>query len=195
MDCNTYFLSSVALQIWQRNDEDGQNRMLTCLSQVHKEGFFRRVIYKNRYSDSVNNELAENAFLMAWESFNINGKAGKISLTEKQYTGYFYIAFKRTYLKLVGTELKKHGAEKEFSLMGDSSYDAIMENEQVVRERVQRTLQKMGANCRKMLEWKFMEGASHDVIAQRRNITRKSSINTLFRCVAEFKRYWDNSGN
>ena len=167
MDCNTYFLSSVALQIWQRNDEEGQNRMFSCLSQVHKEGFFKRVIYKNRYGDVVSVELAENAFLSAWESFNNNGKAGKIALTETQYLGYFYVAFKRTYLKLVGAELKTHGAEREYSLMDKAPYDVLLENEQIVGERVQRVLQKMGVGCRKMLEWKFMEGASHEVIARR----------------------------
>src|ERR1700743_487123 len=130
MDCDTYFLSNTALQIWQRNDIDGQNRMFSCLSQIHKEGFFRRVIYRNKSGDdSMNRDLAESAFLNAWETFNNNGKAGKVQFSQAVYTGYFYIAFKRSYLKMIGGELKKHGAEKAFMVGEPTSYDTMLDNE------------------------------------------------------------------
>src|SRR5882762_3734800 len=110
-----YFLSNTAMEIWQKADIEGQNKMFACLYEIHKESYFRRVIFKNSSIPEYRfRELAENAFLIAWEVFNKNGSAGKISFSSTEYTGFFFIIFKRTYLKIIGKELRQLSAEKEF---------------------------------------------------------------------------------
>jgi DNA-directed RNA polymerase specialized sigma24 family protein len=195
-DCNAYFLSNTAMLIWQKNDINGQNRMFSCLSGVHKGGYFRRVIFKSKHVDeTICQELAENAFLSTWETFNNNGKAGKLRFTQTQYTGYFYTAFKGNYLKLLGAELRKYEAEKEFSQGEPIIQEAIVETDALLKARVRNTLDKMSPDCKKLLKWKLMEGLSHDMIAQRKNITRDSSIKMLSRCVGRFIKNWSGSRN
>src|ERR1700761_3184768 len=104
-DCDHYFLSSTAVRIWQSGDEEGQRQMFACVSTIHKPAYFQRVVYRNKaIDDTVLLEMAENVFLQTWETFNANGRLGRIQLEQDRYTPYLFFAFKGNYLKSLTKE-------------------------------------------------------------------------------------------
>ncbi|MBS1597426.1 MAG: sigma-70 family RNA polymerase sigma factor [Bacteroidetes bacterium] len=196
--CSYYFLSTTAIDIWQKKDIEGQNRMFACLYENHKENYFRRVIFKNSVVPEYKfREFAENAFLKAWESFNENGKAGKINFSNPDYVGFFFIIFKRTYLKIIGKELLRTNAEKEFGMNQHSSEenDLELKKNDFFSPKMQMVLNKMSENCKQLLIWRHIEGLSHDEIAKRKEINRSSSIKIISRCGKRFFDIWKNHLN
>lgn len=182
-----YFLSKTAIEIWQKKDTASQNKMFECLYKIHKEAFFRRVIFRHSFiHESILKELAENAFLTAWESFNNNGKAGKIIFAGNEYTGYFYIVFKNHYLKLLQKENTKALNKNEFEKIQHDTFESRSEKNDGFSARTQMVLSKMSPDCRDLLNWKHIEGMSHDEIAKRKNINRDSSIKMVSRCGKRF---------
>lgn len=196
--CGHYFLSNTAMEIWQKGDMEGQNRMFACLYKIHKESYFRRVIFKNSIIPEYKfREFAENAFLKAWEAFNESGRAGKISFSSTEYTGFFFIIFKRTYLKILGKELRQANAEQEFGKVQPGASEPAIETKknEFFSPRTQNALNKMSENCKQLLIWRHIEGLSHDEIARRKEINRESSIKIVSRCGKRFFDIWRNSMN
>ena len=186
------------MEIWKRGDDSGLGRMLACLSAVHKESWFRRVVYKSGLIDgAVLREMAESVFLQTWEMFNQRGREGRLRLDGLEYTAYLFIAFKGNYLKTLEKELRRVVAEKEFG----SRQPAVGEAEGVggadgggggdlFSVRTQQALNKISPDCRQLLIWKHIGGWSHDEIARRKNINRSSSIKMLSRCGRRFSEIW-----
>ncbi|MDR3714522.1 MAG: hypothetical protein P4L51_17045 [Puia sp.] len=192
-DCSYYFLSDTAIRIWKGADIEGQNRMFECLYSVHKASFFRQVIFKkSRIPEHRLEEFAETAFLVAWESFNERGKAGKISLSSPEYTGFFFWAFKNNYLKLFEKELKRVLAEKEFGKDQPETEAASFELKPagLLSPATEKVLLKISPDCRQLLTWRYMQGVSHDEIAKRKAIARLSSIKMISRCKKRFLEIW-----
>ena len=195
-DCAYYFLSSTAMDIWQRGDSEGQKRMLACLSSIHKESYFRRVVYKNRaIDDSLLQEMAENVFLKTWETFNDNGLRGKLHFDKPEYTAYLFIAFKGNYLKSLEKELRRVQAEREFGGSQPQSSEEMTDDRKGdgFSGRTQNALNQMSPDCRQLLIWKHIEGLSHDEIARRKEINRSSSIKMLSRCGRRFSEVWQKT--
>jgi RNA polymerase sigma factor (sigma-70 family) len=203
MDRGYYFLSSTAMEIWQKDDGGGQQKMFTWLSVTHKEPWFRRVIYSSSdISGSELRDLAENVFLGTWETFNRNGKAGKLRFDKPEYTSYLFTAFKGNYLKSLQKELMRVKAEREFGRMlvtgGQEQgvlqdaplWDGIASGEAAFSARTRKALELLSPDCRQLLLWKHVEGLSHDEIAQRKNISRSSSIKMVSRCGRRFWEIW-----
>jgi DNA-directed RNA polymerase specialized sigma24 family protein len=201
-DCGHYFLSSTAADIWKRGDDIGSGRMLACLSAIHKESYFRRVVYKSRLIDGmVLLELAETVFLQTWEVFNKRGREGRLKLDGPEYTAYFFTAFKGNYLKSLEKELRRVTAEKEFGSWQPADGEAEGagraggEGGDVLSARTQKALNKLSPDCRQLLVWKHIGGLSHDEIARRKNINRSSSIKMLSRCGRRFSEIWRHMGH
>ena len=193
--CGHYFLSETANGIWATGDAVGQNRMFECLYETHRDAYFRRVIFKNSIIPEYRfRELAENAFLKAWELFNENGKAGKIHFSGREYTGFFFIIFKRTYLKLVAKEMRLAYAETDFGLLQRpvSEPTGEIKKNDFFSTRTQLVLNKISSNCRQLLIWRHIENLSHDEIAARKKINRQSSIKIVSRCGKRFFDIWKN---
>ncbi|HLK29915.1 MAG TPA: sigma-70 family RNA polymerase sigma factor [Puia sp.] len=187
INCSHYFLSETALAIWQQNDLLGEKQMFECLYKVNKETFFRRVIFRHStIKDDILGELAENAFLSAWEAFNENGKAGKIKFASREHTGYFFIVFKNHYLKLLEKENRQEKAKKEILKEQFLAEEEIKHDAFSFSHKVQKALNKISPDCKDLLRWKHIEGLSHDEIAAKRNINRSSSIKMLSRCGKRF---------
>ena len=78
-DCDYYFLSKTAIEIWQKNDIRSQDRMYECLTSEHKKSFFKQVIFKSKIVPEHRlTEIAESVFITTWVTFNSKGKAGEI---------------------------------------------------------------------------------------------------------------------
>lgn len=172
--------------------------MLACLSETHKASWFRRVVFKNgRVPEYRLVELAEDAFLIAWEDFSKRGRAGNLHLSGREYTGFFFIAFKNNYLKLLEKELRQKMAEQAFGERQDGTGDAFggggldADRESgALSPRTQQALKRIGENCRELLIWRHVEQLSHDEIARRRKMDRKSSIKMVSRCGKKFAGLW-----
>ena len=189
IDCDYFFLSKTALQIWRTGDINGQKRMHECIASIHKELFFKQVIFKNgRIPQFRLLEIAEEVFLTSWENFNIKGKAGEIALERDLYTGFFYTIFKRNYIKFLMKEIKKAGAEIEFSKRYSSASEIAIDKDEIFSPLTKFALNKIGENCKKLLIWKHIDCLSHDEIATKKNIDRSSSIKMVSRCGKNFLR-------
>jgi DNA-directed RNA polymerase specialized sigma24 family protein len=211
-DCGYYLLTSTANEIWKQGDEAGLGKMLACVAAVHKESFFRRVIYKSRLVEPVMlRELGENVFLQTWEVFIRRGREGSLRLEAKEYAGYLFVAFKGNYLKALERELNRVAAEREFGeaedVAGSAGAPAFADGlvvrpanepgewgESAWRERTRRALGRISSDCRQLLIWRHVEGLSHDEIAQRKHINRSSSIKMVSRCGRRFAEIWRELG-
>jgi DNA-directed RNA polymerase specialized sigma24 family protein len=193
-----YFLSSTAKKFWEKNDLEGQNKMFAFLVKVHKDSFFRRVTYvTGSVPDYLLTEMAENVFLSTWETFNKKGIANEIKITGIEYTGFFYIMFKRAYLKALEKMIRQSKQEYEYGLMQSSDTESIPEinTNEAYSVRVQKALNKISPDCKDLLLWKHVDGLSHDEIASRRKIDRDSSIKMLSRCGKRFREFYSEYKN
>lgn len=193
MDCSYYFLTGTALEIWRTGDKEGENRMMKCLYEMREEKFFSRVIYPNgRVARERITELAETAFQTAWEAFTNDGRAGKNRTNDRQYTGYFFGIFRFKFLRLLEDEQARRAAEEEFDLRhaGDEPPGFEIRTESMYSPRVQRLLDKISPDCRQLLIWRYVEGLSHDAIAEKKKIERDSSIKMISRCKKRFLNGW-----
>ncbi|MDQ6763420.1 MAG: hypothetical protein M3015_12440 [Bacteroidota bacterium] len=184
-DCDHYFLSKTAVEIWQKDDAKGQSKMYDCLKNVYKESFFRQVVFKSKTVPYYRlTEIAESVFNSAWTNITLKGKEGKIVFEEPEYTGFFYTVFKRNYLKLSAKEIKyaeienkyRQGQETKTEMKTDADKGELFSPE------TQRAMNKISPNCRQLLMWKHIDGLSHDEIAGMKNIDRDSSIKMVSRC-------------
>lgn len=190
-DCSYYFLSKTAIQLWQKDDVSGQNRMYECLAAMYKESFFKQVIFKSKTVPEYRLvEIAENVFITTWLTFNTKGKAGEIEFKSSEYTGFFYTIFKRNYIKFSEKEVRQADAEKEFGNMHTAESEMAADKDDIFSSRTQRTLHKISPDCKQLLIWKHIEGLSHDEIAKRKNINRISSIKMVSRCGRRFLAIW-----
>jgi hypothetical protein len=198
-DSGYYFLSSTAQKLWKNNDLSGQNKMLACLAETHKESFFNRVIYKTKtVPEYMLLELAENVFLNTWETFNKKGIAGKMNIAGIEYTGLFYIMFKRAYLKERGKAIRQSKEENEYGKMQSPDIENAgfeIKKDETFSAIVQRALNKISPDCKDLLMWKHVEGLSHDEIAARRKINRDSSIKMLSHCGKRFREIYSDHKN
>lgn len=162
--------------------------MLASLSELHKSSFFRRVLFAQPSIPMVLLvELAENVFLHTWETFIQKLKEGSLTIEGPEYTGLFFVMFKRSYLRELGKELRRVRVEKEYE-RGRSGPDAP--RDESVSLRTRQALEKIGENCRQLLTWRYIEGLSHDAIAERKRIDRASSIKMVSRCGRRFAELW-----
>jgi hypothetical protein len=190
MDCNHYFLSTTAIEIWQNDDTHGHNRMYNCLVKMHKENFFKSVIFKSTMvPEHISFEIAENVFSTSWVDFNIKGKAGQIIFEKAVYTGLFYTIFKRNYLKQIKIEMRNIQAEKEYRNSKETS-EMPIDKIDIFSPRTLAALNKISPNCKQMLIWKHIDGLSHDEIALKKIIDRESSIKMVSRCGKDFLKKW-----
>jgi DNA-directed RNA polymerase specialized sigma24 family protein len=198
IDCDYYFLTGTAREIWQKGDKQGENRMLTCLYTLHKEDFFRRVIYKNnRLVNERMTELAESAFLLAWEAFNNDGKAGRNKTKEHRYTWYFFGIFKYKFLRLLQDEQVRRASEAEFGRVHAEVDPYIFEIKKtgMYSPEIQKMFDRLSPDCRQLLTWRYVEELSHDEIARRKEIARDSSIKMISRCKTRFLAILRNGRN
>ncbi|MEP7145022.1 MAG: hypothetical protein ABI707_19205 [Ferruginibacter sp.] len=187
-DCDYYFSKDTAIAAWKNNDITTQNRMLVCVTNQHKEYWFRRVIYKGGcVAEWQLKELAENAFLLAWEKFNDAGKAGKGNIKRPQYINLLYKIFKNTFLKLLEQEKKDRVAENIFSL-GESAENetSVHVKEDDLFTSTQKVLGMINPNCAELMQWRYKERLSFDEIANRKGIKPESCIQSLWRCKEHF---------
>lgn len=191
-ECGYYLLSSTAMDVWKRGDVDGIGRMMVCVAAVHKESFFRRVIYRSSLvAPEALRELAETIFWETWERFNERGREGMLRLDGREYAGYLFTAFKGNYLKGLEREVRRAVAEGESRNFGVGEEG---EGEGEWAERARKALERMSPDCRRLLVWKHIAGLTHDEIARRKNINRSSSIKMLSRCGKRFSEIWRDLG-
>ncbi len=196
MEVNYYLQSDTAIEIWNRDDAEGQGKMISGLTNFYKKSFFDQVIYKsNTVPEYRLTELAENAFLSSWEIFNKKGRAGEIAFKSSEYSGFFYIIFKRAYLKLLANEIKIVVAEKEYGKQQALEINMPITDRDLFSFTTQSALNKISSDCRELLIWKHVDGLSHDEIAVRKNIKRNSSIKMISRCGKRFMKHWQHHSN
>jgi DNA-directed RNA polymerase specialized sigma24 family protein len=184
-----YFLTATAQEIWLRGEKEDEDKLLEALYRIRKEKYFPRVIYPNgRVEIERMAELAEAAFLRAWEDFSRDGRAGKNKTKERSYVWYFFGIFRNKFLNLLGEEQVRLRAEIEFgnrySTEGEPEFE--IGKPALFSAATEAVLRETGANCRELLIWRFAEGLSHDEIARRRQMTRDSSIKMVARCKKRF---------
>jgi DNA-directed RNA polymerase specialized sigma24 family protein len=197
-DCDYFFLSSTAKEMWKTNDEIGLNKMFACLVKIYKESFFRRVIYKTKnVPEYMLHELAENVFVSAWESFNKKGITGETEIAGIEYTGFLFTIFKRAYLKGLEKAIRQSKEENLYGRMQsqDTETDFGIKKDESFSVRAQKTLNKISPDCKDLLIWKHVQGLSHDEIAARRKIDRDSSIKMLSRCAKRFREIYADFKN
>ena len=195
-DYSYYFLKETAISVWEREDTDTQNKMLVYLIKLHKENWFKRVIYKKGFiAEWKLREFAEDAFEIAWEKFNEGGKAGKINIKNSEYLNLFYAIFRYTFLKLLEHEKKYRMAEQVFSKneMLENKNTGYLEEEENILAHVQRVLNKMNANCAELIQWRYKQMLSFDEIKKKKKIKRKSCIKILSRCKKSFLEIYRNN--
>jgi len=180
-----YFLTTTALNIWRENDSREEDKLYKCLLQK-KEGFFRGVVYKNGIiHEDVLGAFAETAFSDAYMYCKDKARKGTLVIDSKEYTGFFYIVFKRMYLKFCEKELREGKAGATFINAQPESYSHDDgENKQAMVAKVEGVLDKMGQSCQKLLNWRYKDGLTIDQIAEKTigEITRENVIRMLSRC-------------
>ena len=184
-----YFLTETARAVWLRGGKEEEDKLLEALYRIRREKYFPRVIYSNgRIESERMMELAEAAFLRAWEDFSRDGRAGKNKTKERSYVWYFFGIFRNKFLDLLAEEQVRLQAEVEFG--NRYSAEGIPEFEigkpALFSAATEAVLRETGENCRELLIWRFAEGLSHDEIARRREMTRDSSIKMVARCKKRF---------
>jgi hypothetical protein len=197
LDSAYYLLSSTAMDMWHKRDIAGQDNMFRCLSQTHKASFFGRVIFRNGAVPEYRlRDLAENVFLETWEVFSRKGQAGEIVLQSREYAGFYFVMFKRGYLKALEKEILARKAELEFGRdrLKEVSAEVDIRDDRTLSPRTRAVLDQLGANCRELLIWKHIEQLSHDEIAKRRHMDRSSSIKMVSRCGRNFFKHWKAFG-
>lgn len=196
MDCDYYFLSATATEIWQNDDISGHNRMYKCLVDVHKGKFFKSVIFKSKIVPEHRSiEIAETVFNTTWVNFNIKGKEGKIVFEKPEYTRLFYTIFKRSYIRQIEIEIRNAQAENEFRNRNETKSEMTLDKADIFSPRTQAALNKISPNCKQLLIWKHVDDLSHDEIALKKNIDRNSSIKMVCRCGKQFLEFWQNYSN
>ena len=195
-DYSYYFLKETAISVWKNEDTDTRNKMLVYLIELHKENWFKRVIYKKGFIAAWKlREFAEDAFEIAWEKFNEGGKAGKINIKRSEYLNLLYTIFRYTFLKLLEQEKKYRIAERVFfkNEMLENESTGYIEEEENILAHVQRVLNKMNSNCAELIQWRYKQRLSFDEIAIRKKIKRESCIKILSRCKKSFLEIYRNN--
>ena len=191
-----YFLRETAISVWKDGDTDTQNKMLVNLIKLHKENWFKRVIYTKGFIAVWKlREFAEDAFEMAWEKFNERGKAGTLIIKNSQYLNLFYGIFRHTFLKLLEQEKKYLIAEQVYfkNEMWENEHADYLEEAENIFVHVQNVLNKMNTNCAELIQWRYKQRLSFDEIALRKKIKRKSCIKILSRCKKSFMEIYKNN--
>lgn len=189
-DPGYYLLTETAKRICRQGDRDGLQKMLTSLTGLHKASFFRRVVFAQPSIPPVLlEELAETVFLQTWETFVRKIGEGSLEVQSPDYTGLFFVMFKRSYLKELGKEIRRVRVEKEYEYTRSSAGPGRTEDESFSL-RTRQALGGIGENCRQLLTWRYVEGLSHDAIAERKQIDRASSIKMVSRCGRRFSELW-----
>jgi DNA-directed RNA polymerase specialized sigma24 family protein len=184
-----YFLTATAREVWLRGEKEEEDKLLEALYRIRREKYFPRVIYPNgRVVVERMLELAEAAFLRAWEDFSRDGRAGKNKTAERSYVWYFFGIFRNKFLNLLAEEQVRLLAEVEFGNRYSTESMAEFEigKPALFSAATEAVLRETGENCRELLIWRFAEGLSHDEIARRREMTRDSSIKMVARCKKRF---------
>lgn len=195
IQCEEYFLSARAREIWRNADREGEARMLKCLDEKHRENFFGQVIYRNgRVEEERLRELAREAWAAACEVFITQGRAGNYTITDLDYVGYFRQIFWNKFMdELTGAQARKAAAEKfgtwDGSGGGKSASPAdIIEDggdppglREMIRE-LRGAMDRLSAGCQQLLHWKYEKGWSYDKIAADKNVKRDACIDMVSRC-------------
>lgn len=184
-----YFLTATAREVWLRGEKEEEDKLLEALYRIRREKYFPRVIYPNgRVASERMMELAEAAFLRAWEDFSRDGRAGKNKTTERSYVWYFFGIFRYKFLNLLAEEQVRLRAEAEFGnrYSAESRTEFEIGKPALFSAATEAILRETGENCRELLIWRFAEELSHDEIARRREMTRDSSIKMVARCKKRF---------
>ncbi len=190
-DCSFYFLSNTLLQAWRNDDTAILNEMFICVTNIHKENWFRRVIYANaKIAQWRLREIAENAFLYAWVELNEDGKAGKIVFKKVEYTGLLYRIFQRKYRKEFQKQMKEEYGKNEYINRQPKESENLAEDNQLDKIRARQVLLLLGTECSELMQWRYIEGVSYDEIAKRKLIKEESCKQNLFRCKKRFLELW-----
>lgn len=197
-ECGYYFLTETAVAAWTNNDNHTQNEMLLCITKLHKENWFKSVIYKNGFlAEWKLKEFAENAFLFSWEKFNEDGMAGRSNVQSKEYTNYLYKMFRNTFLKTLEKARKNTTDEKFFGIEEVTTSSASEETEarEITITITRKVLAMMEDNCVEIIGWRYLKKLSFDEIARRKGIKRESCIQSLWRCKKQFIELYVNNKN
>jgi hypothetical protein len=153
-------------------NREGLQKMFASLTHVHKASFFRRVIFKQPSIPAiVQEEFAEEAFFSTWENLTRRIGEGAVVIDAPDYTERFFAVFKKRYLRALGIE---------FTRMRHEPF----------HHRTRQALNRIGKNYRQMLIWRYVEGVSHEAIAERKKIDRVTSIKMIDRCGRRFSDLW-----
>lgn len=191
-----YFLRETAIAAWKKNDMAIQDKMFVCIAKFHKENWFRRVIYTGgTVAEWHLTELAGNAFLLAWEKFNTDGKSGKLVIHREVYVNLLYKIFKNTFLKLLAQQRKMMMAEDAYAMNKSSENEmgSSEKDEDDLYNRTQKVLSTINPNCAELMQWRYKEKLSFDEIAHRKGIKPESCKQNLWRCKELFLEKFGNS--
>ena len=188
-----YSLTAFIMKVWETSDEEGRSAAWKYLNEIEKPKWFRRVIFKHSklsYEDLV--DIAEDAFITAWDSFDKNGKLGKIKIEEPTYIGYLFRSFKNNFLK--GLEKRQRGlsAEEEFGIEKNSEHSVDINRESIdfFSPKTTKCLQSLSPDARTLLIWKHVDGKSYTEIALLKGIERDSVIKLASRYKQQFIELW-----
>jgi hypothetical protein len=193
-DSGHFLKTATALKIWQEDDVAGEASMYKCLL-LEKDGFFRRVIYKNgKIHEDVLNDIAETAFTDAWLDIRRRAKGGQLVIKEATVIGYFYITFRNSYLRLVDQEEKRKKKEKDSADGKPTVGHNTKEENDALKAKIQIVFGKMGKVCRELLGWRYDDDLSIDDIAdlKKGEIKRENVIKMLSRCRKQFLTIWND---
>lgn len=198
-DCDYYFLTSTASEIWKKGDRQGENRMLKCLDDVQKKAFFHGVIHSNGRLEVARLEgLAEDAWLMAQAAFIEEGRKGKSVVRDPTYVGYFRRIFRNKFFDLQGHGLALNKAKEEFGrqdgYVGTPTPADLLENKEnppeltdLIRE-MRSVLAELNDNCREFYRWRYEENRDPEWIARERTIKVEAVHQTFWRCKERFHK-------
>lgn len=198
-DCEGYFYTETALDIWKKRDWERENLMLKCLDTVHKENFFSRVKFMNgRLEADRLNGLAEDIWVDAQTDFIEKGRAGKLLIRETTYIGYYWSIFKYKFLDMQGRELVLKKAKEEFGVQQEDGNlptpAELLENKgnppgvtQLLQE-MRSAISELGANCRQLYYWRHEKGWTLEQIAQEKKVQKETIAQTFARCKKSLKK-------
>lgn len=181
-ECDHYFLTTTAKQIWQEDDEQGMRQMYDCLCAVHKEAFFCSLIYdKKERRDSPMREMAEDAFTDAWLEFNTRGRSGLLVIDRSTYIPYFRRMLKGKFIDSLRKEKARQLKEQAYRHL-HPEYDQEDVSDNFLEDLLKKAWQRLGQNCRNLLVWRHKESKSIGWIAEQKGKSPENISKMVHSC-------------
>lgn len=195
-DCNYYFLSKTATEIWKTKDACGQNKMYECCNAIQKPRFFKTVVFKNgMIHEERLQHIAEDVFIKSWEDFNLKGIKEGYDFKKTEYTNLLYIIFKRAYIKRLKWEIIRANAEQDFYKNPSEESAISADITDFFSPRTQKTLNEITPNCKQLLLWTYVDLLSYDEIAEKKKIARENCPKMVWTCKQNFLKAWLKNKN